>query len=53
LVFLLKKTAGLWESKGEIVRPIAENGQTTVTRQGVSLDAELGNGLYLSDTLTL
>jgi hypothetical protein len=49
----LQKTAALWKSKGEIVRPIAENGQTSVTRQGASLDAELGNGLYITDTLGL
>jgi hypothetical protein len=52
LVFLLQKTAALWKSKGEIVRPVTENTQTSVT-QGESLDAELGSGLYLSDTLSL
>ncbi|KAJ7356413.1 hypothetical protein DFH08DRAFT_1046818 [Mycena albidolilacea] len=43
-----EETAALWESKGEIVRPVTAEGQT----KGKSgLDAELGPGLYISDTL--
>ncbi|KAJ7841055.1 hypothetical protein B0H14DRAFT_2587077 [Mycena olivaceomarginata] len=42
------ETADLWEKKGEIVRPVTAEGQT----KGKSgLDAELGPGLYISDTL--
>ncbi|KAJ7319026.1 hypothetical protein DFH08DRAFT_1086367 [Mycena albidolilacea] len=41
-------TADLWGSRGEIVRPVTAEGQT----KGKSgLDAELGPGLYISDTL--
>ncbi|KAJ7135493.1 hypothetical protein C8R43DRAFT_620750 [Mycena crocata] len=43
-------TAALWESRGEIVRPTTAEGQT----KGKSgLDAELGPGLYISDTLSV
>jgi len=45
-----EKTAALWESSGEIVRPTTVEGQTT-GRSG--LDAELGAGLYISDTLSV
>ncbi|KAJ7883410.1 hypothetical protein B0H14DRAFT_1427202 [Mycena olivaceomarginata] len=42
------ETADLWEKRGEIVRPVTAEGQT----KGKSgLDAELGPGLYISDTL--
>ncbi|KAJ7841054.1 hypothetical protein B0H14DRAFT_1051171 [Mycena olivaceomarginata] len=43
-----EETAALWESRGEIVRPTTAEGQTK-GRSG--LDAELGPGLYISDTL--
>ncbi|KAF7369183.1 hypothetical protein MVEN_00245500 [Mycena venus] len=43
-----EETAALWEKSGEIVRPTTPEGQT----KGKSgLDAELGPGLYISDTL--
>ncbi|KAJ6466809.1 hypothetical protein C8R45DRAFT_1020202 [Mycena sanguinolenta] len=45
-----EETAALWESRGEIVRPVTKEGQT----KGKSgLDAELGPGLYISDTLSV
>ncbi|KAK7052225.1 hypothetical protein R3P38DRAFT_2859192 [Favolaschia claudopus] len=44
------ETAALWETRGEIVRPTTKEGQT----KGKSgLDAELGSGLYISDTLSV
>ncbi|KAJ6605428.1 hypothetical protein DFH09DRAFT_1353872 [Mycena vulgaris] len=43
-----ENTAELWESSGEIVRPTSKEGQT-IGKSG--LDAELGAGLYISDTL--
>ncbi|KAJ6554033.1 hypothetical protein DFH09DRAFT_581000 [Mycena vulgaris] len=45
-----KETADLWEGSGEIVRPQTKEGQTK-GRSG--LDAELGAGLYISDTLSV
>jgi len=45
-----EETAALWEKSGEIVRPTTKEGQT----KGKSgLDAELGPGLYISDTLSV
>ncbi|KAK7052198.1 hypothetical protein R3P38DRAFT_3594692 [Favolaschia claudopus] len=42
------ETAALWESRGEIVRPTTKDGKT----KGKSgLDAELGQGFYITDTL--
>ncbi|KAJ7463364.1 hypothetical protein FB451DRAFT_1370796 [Mycena latifolia] len=45
-----EETAELWESSGEIVRPVTKEGQTK-GRSG--LDAELGAGLYISDSLSV
>ncbi|KAJ7052188.1 hypothetical protein C8F01DRAFT_1171255 [Mycena amicta] len=42
------QTAALWESHGEIVKPVNEKGETAGTG---GLDAELGVGLYLADTI--
>ncbi|KAJ6579099.1 hypothetical protein DFH09DRAFT_1360955 [Mycena vulgaris] len=42
-------TAALWKSRGEIVRPTTAEGQTV----GKSLDAELGPGLYITDSLSI
>ncbi|KAK7050493.1 hypothetical protein R3P38DRAFT_2763749 [Favolaschia claudopus] len=43
-------TARLWETSGEIVKPVTAEGQT---RGRSGLDAELGSGLYISDTLSV
>ncbi|KAK7052235.1 hypothetical protein R3P38DRAFT_1639323 [Favolaschia claudopus] len=43
-------TATLWETSGEIVKPVTAEGQT---RGRSGLDAELGSGLYISDTLSV
>jgi len=44
------KTADLWTSKGQVVKPTNDDG-SVAGKSG--LDAELGAGLYLSDTLSV
>jgi len=43
-----QNTAALWASEGEVVKPVKDDG--SVAGKSV-LDAELGPGLYLTDTL--
>jgi len=50
LTCVVKKTADLWTSKGSVVKPTNDDG-SVAGKSG--LDAELGPGLYLSDTLSV
>lgn len=48
--FCLQKTADLWTSKGSIVKPVNDDGSVAGSSP---LDAELGPGLYIADTLSV
>jgi hypothetical protein len=50
LMRVVQNTAALWASKGAVVKPTNEDG-SVAGKSG--LDAELGPGLYLTDTLTV
>ncbi|KAF8308330.1 hypothetical protein DL93DRAFT_1900307 [Clavulina sp. PMI_390] len=43
-------TATLWETTGSVVKPVRDDGSVAGTS---GLDAELGPGLYISDTLSV
>ncbi|KAF8308329.1 hypothetical protein DL93DRAFT_2231705 [Clavulina sp. PMI_390] len=43
-------TAALWEKTGSVVKPVRDDGSVAGTS---GLDAELGPGLYISDTLSV
>jgi len=45
-----QKTAALWASKGAVEKPTNDDG-SVAGKSG--LDAELGPGLYLTDTLSV